>query len=143
MFYYGPVDWVDSRNDKLWNSGTESEPLKTEYDPCPEGWRVPTGAELKELSQNRSSWTSEDGLGGYWLSGASSYTEDVPQVFFSAAGYRFNGDGNGRNRGCIGTYWSSEPDYPSQASCILLRLRAFEIRHSARKYGSSVRCVQE
>ena len=57
VFYTGS-DWVDPRNDELWNSGTESNPVKTEYDPCPDGWRVPTYAELSELRKNHSSWTS-------------------------------------------------------------------------------------
>ena len=39
-------DWLSSPDDELWNSGTESDPVKTEYDPCPEGWRVPTYEEL-------------------------------------------------------------------------------------------------
>ena len=56
IFYTGissyNYDWVDPKDDKLWNSGTESKPVKTEYDPCPEGWRVPTDTELTELSDN-------------------------------------------------------------------------------------------
>ena len=42
-------DWTSPQDDTLWNSGTEENPIKTEYDPCPEGWRVPTYAELDEL----------------------------------------------------------------------------------------------
>ena len=62
--------------------------MKTEYDPCPEGWRVPSYAELNELISNKSSWTSEDGQNGYWFSGLATYTTDTPQVFFPAAGSR-------------------------------------------------------
>ena len=44
------------QDDKLWNSGTESEPIKTENDPCPDGWRVPTSVELETLkSLNKES----------------------------------------------------------------------------------------
>ena len=42
-------DWLYPQDSKLWNSGSESNPSKTEYDPCPNGWRVPTYAELSEL----------------------------------------------------------------------------------------------
>lgn len=81
---------VDLRNDRLWNSGTESDPIKTEYDPCPSGWRVPTYDELYALCSNKSVWTTNvDGQVGFWFSGASAYTSDVPQVFFSAAGYHY------------------------------------------------------
>ena len=52
-----PYDWTSPQKDDLWNSGTEDNPVKTEYDPCPEGWRVPTYAELDKLSNN-SFWTT-------------------------------------------------------------------------------------
>ena len=114
IFYTGTssynYDWVDPQDGTLWNTGSESKPIKTEYDPCPDGWRVPTYAELSELCQNYSSWTSEGGQVGYWFSGASSYTENVPQVFFPAAGsYRYYGGADGRGYG--GDYWSSRPNY--------------------------------
>ena len=143
VFYTGSNDWVDPRNDELWNSGTESNPVKTEYDPCPDGWRVPTYAELSELRKNHSSWTSENGQSGYWFSGASSYTETVPQIFFPAAGYRYSGDGSAYNRGYYGGYyWSSRP--LNRYACNL----SFDssdvyMLNDFRAYGYSVRCVQE
>ena len=147
IFYTGTsdynYDWVYPQYDKLWNSGTESKPVKTEYDPCPEGWRVPTYAELNELRQNRSSCTSKDGQNGYWFSGASSYTDKVPQVFFPAAGNRNYYYGNAYNRGYHGDYWSSRPYY----------INAYGLNFSSsgtsmnfslyRASGYSVRCVQE
>lgn len=42
--------WLTGKNPKLWNSGTEDAPAKTENDPCPSGWRVPTAKELRSLS---------------------------------------------------------------------------------------------
>ena len=148
IFYTGTssynYDWVDPKDDKLWNSGTESKPVKTEYDPCPEGWRVPTYAELDELNNNYSSrTTNENGQPGYWFSGASSYTETVPQVFFPAAGYRSCTYGNAHGRGDYGHYWSSRRysvdayylDFYSSTS--IVKLSAV-----SRAYGYSVRCVQ-
>jgi sporulation protein YlmC with PRC-barrel domain len=49
------ADWVDPQDGKLWNSGSGTKPVKTEYDPCPSGWRVPTSTELDELIENYSS----------------------------------------------------------------------------------------
>ena len=137
-------DWVDPRDDKLWNSDSESNPVKTEYDPCPAGWRVPTYAELRDLKENYSSWTSEDGQPGYWLSGASSYTENVPQVFFPAAGYRSN-DGGANDRGYYGCYWSSRSDNFGPAYCLYFdsSLVAMGNYQRYRAFGYSVRCVQE
>ena len=134
-------DWLSPQNDKLWNSGTESNPVKTEYDPCPEGWRVPTYAELEELFLNRSSWTTEYGQNGYRFSDASSYTETVPQVFFPAAGYCFVINGSADNRGNLGTYWSSSP-YDYYACVIYFYDGPATVSCSYRAYGYSVRCVQ-
>ena len=144
VFYTGYSDWVDPRNDELWNSGTESKPVKTEYDPCPDGWRVPTYAELSELSKNHSSWTSENGQSGYWFSGASSYTETVPQIFFPAAGDRDLYDGDAGNRGGRGRYWSSRPGDNFSYYTYLLSFGSSDVSMyiNLRADGYSVRCVQ-
>ena len=135
-------DWLSPQNDKLWNSGTESNPVKTKYDPCPEGWRVPTYAELEELFLNRSSWTTEYGQNGYRFSDASSYTETAPQVFFPAAGYCLVINGSADSRGNLGTYWSSSP-YDYYACVLYFYDGPAAVSHSYRAYGYSVRCVQE
>ena len=150
-FYYDRLEWLDSRNDKLWNSDSESSPVKTESDPCPEGWRVPTDAELNELRKNRSSWTTNTAeQPGYWFSGTSSYTEDVPQVFFPAAGNRDGYDAS--LRGLCGCYWSSLPNdysvYYDDKSCypayyLFFSSDSASRSRSPRAYGYSVRCVQE
>lgn len=145
-FYYNsssPWDWCDTPYDNLWNSGTEDNPVKTEYDPCPSGWRVPTYAELEGLIENYSSWTTDkNGQSGYWFSGASSYTETVSQVFFPAVGALHHLDGRATSRGTYGGYWSSCPDgtlskYLTFLSNILVSPSSYE-----RACGNSVRCVQ-
>lgn len=145
VFYIGSIDWVDPRNDKLWNSGTEDNPLKTDYDPCPDGWRVPTYAELNELCQNYSSWTSEGGQPGYWFSGASSYTSVVPQVFFPAAGSRTYNGGTADFRGNGGGYWSSRPYYDYGYGAYRLYFDGSDVYMygNNRALGYSLRCVQE
>lgn len=140
IFYYGASEWVDPQDDTMWNSGTESEPIKTDYDPCPDGWRVPTYSEISELGKNSSAGQDEYGLLGYWFSGASSYTESVPQMFLPTAGYRNYSDGVASIRGARGYYWSSKPNSHN---------RAYNLRfggnfvYDSRAYGLSVRCVQE
>jgi len=150
VFYLGMssyhYDWVYPQDSKLWNIGTESDPVKTEYDPCPDGWRVPTYAELDELRKKKSSWTTDDKQQpGYWFSGTSSYTSSVPQVFFPAAGRRYDGDydgdGNAYGRGDRGRYWSSRPSY-SDANYLFFYDGFTYMISTSRANGYSVRCVQ-
>ena len=139
-------DWLSTQDDKLWNSGTESAPVKTEYDPCPEGWRVPTYTEL-EILISKSSWTTNDGQEGYWFSGASDTKYDVPvdedtKVFFPAAGYRRNGDGFANGRGSYGYYWFSSPNGSNAYDLRFVSNGTYANDSSSRAFGYSVRCVQ-
>jgi uncharacterized protein (TIGR02145 family) len=145
-YYYDSSDWCNPHNDELWNSGSESNPVKAEYDPCPDGWRVPTTAELNKLGNNYSSWTTNEyGQCGIWFSGPESYSSSVPRVFFPAAGFRYyTHDGYAIERGKSGNYWSSSPS----SSFLSYRLRFDSSGVSGsnvdfRADGVSVRCVQE
>ena len=136
-------DWLSTRDDKLWNSGTESDPVKTQNDPCPEGWRVPTYAELNNLIKTKSSWTTNGGQNGYWFSGASvTKIDEDAKVFFPAAGYRFYYDGDAYYRGDGGHYWSSKT-YGYDACKLHLYAGNVSMGNNIRALGSSVRCVQE
>ena len=137
-------DYLYPQESKLWNSGTEANPVKTEYDPCPEGWRVPTYAELDNLNNNHSSLvTDENGQTGYWFSGENPYTETVPQVFFPSAGRRYC-DGEADNRGRLGFYWSSLWEPTSKFSRNLYcQTNSVNMNSSFCAHGFSVRCVQE
>ena len=50
--------WFDNIDEdsyyKLWNSGTNDNPIKASNDPCPEGWRMPTSKELENLIKKHS-----------------------------------------------------------------------------------------
>ena len=145
-FYYASSDswdWCCPQDDALWNIGTDSAPVKTEYDPCPEGWRVPTYAELDELSNNYSSLTTDDnGQIGRWFSGPNSYTASVPQVFFPAAGY--HSGGGACVRGFCGSYWSSRHDSTSALGLLYILSGSVDMYSTgSRAYGYSVRCVQD
>lgn len=140
-FYYSlssPYDWSKVQNDLMWNSGTESSPIKTAYDPCPEGWRVPTYSELNQLHRNRSSWTTYESRKGYYFSGEYATIDGNPRVFFPAAGYR-NRDCLANNRGSYGSYWSSRPGYDLSFDNGYTNASG----SSGHAYGFSVRCVQD
>ena len=141
-----PYDWASPQNNYMWNSGKESAPIRTENDPCPEGWRVPTSEELAVLKRNKSSWTEEGSRKGMYFSGKYTYYENAPKVFLPAAGYRSNnGSAYGRDeRGC---YWSSNPNYMSSDREYLefsyIGYASMDNGIGYRALGHSVRCVQE
>ena len=138
----GPYDWCKAPNDALWNSGTEDAPVKTETDPCPAGWRVPTYKELENLNKN-SSWTTNDaGHEGRYFSGEYTFIDGAPKVFFPAAGGRNYNDGNADDRGYDGNYWSSRP-YSNYAYILRFGSGITYMYSYFRADGYSVRCVQE
>jgi len=145
----GSYDWLDTQNDGLWNAGSVAVPVKTDYDPCPTGWRVPTLSELEALSEkNHSSWTTNgEGQSGYYFVGEYTYMEDVPKVFFPAAGFR-ECEGSANVRGWWGLYWSSDtysdPDDDTKACCLWISNGSCVLNtYWSRAHGFPVRCVQE
>lgn len=147
VFYTGissnAFDWVYPQDDELWDTGADYDPIKTEYDPCPKGWRIPAYYEMQQLTEYHSSWTTnESGQAGYWFSGPYPYTNDSPQVFFPAAGY-INVHGVSEMREGYGYYWTSQP-FAKSAFCLLFFIDNIYHDHPAnRSLGASVRCVQE
>ena len=142
-------NWLSVDDAQLWNSGTDTDPVKTEYDPCPEGWRVPTFSELKKLVQNRSSWTTNaSDQEGYWLCGSKVYNESrPPQIFVPAAG-TIGDNGYFYDRGCAAVLWSSKPCIDGKEDTGYTY--GFEISNSkitidnlGRATGATVRCVRD
>lgn len=147
-FFKSESDWIKTPDDSMWNSGTEDAPVKTDNDPCPSGWRVPTYSELNVLITDHSDWTTNDGQIGYYYSGVLTTTvydthplgEDKPQVFLPAAGYRYS-NGSAYYRGTCGYYWSSKPS--SGAYNLDFSSSSVRMVYNSRAYGYSVRCVQK
>ena len=144
-FYYNPEDpynWLNYQDDKLWNNGDDEHPYKTEYDPCPLGWRVPTLSELQGLSQHRSEEkVNSEGQTGYWFCGSASYGHNVPQVFLPDTGDRDEYGGQW-SYSLGGHYWTS-----NTFSDIATYLHSFSggasIKSGVRSMGCAVRCVKE
>ena len=142
-------DCITPMNDKYWNSGTEENPKKSQYDPCPNGWRVPTITELKNLRNNKSSETINSvGIEGCWFSGFKVYSDSVPRVFLPVAGSRGGHYGDIYERGFQGDYWSStvsRKDGPySYCAQYLHFISSYDsLNDSGRAHAHSVRCVQE
>jgi hypothetical protein len=101
-------DWEDAPWD-----GTEA-PGTAWYDennPCPDGWRLPTEQELRDLMAIGSVWLDEDAaaVAGFGcqtgrLFGIDTYPN---QIFLPAVGWRNIDDGTLVDVNRDGTYWSS------------------------------------
>ena len=148
-----PSDWRTPPNDNLWNSGTETNPIKTVNDPCPVGWRVPTRTELETLGVPLSNQTlvTKEWKTDYPISGVNGYllTDKATgnTLFFPAAGYRDYPNGGLFADGTYGYYWSSTSMTSNQTNSTAAVLRSqsgsFNTNNNSRAYGLPVRCVAE
>ena len=88
-----------------WNaSPAEGTMWYAENDPCPEGWRVPTLAELTALHNEEHEWTTRNGIRGRYFGTAPN------RIFLPASGGRSHNTGALQNVGTWGNYWSSTAD---------------------------------
>ena len=134
-----PYDWCLDSNDKLWNAGTEELPEKTLNDPCPDGWRVPTYAEL--LALNESNMVENDiGQQGRWMAEGVSFAPGIPAIFLPAAGCRNNIYSDARKRNYYGYYWTSRPQ-EEFAFYFHFYYDSYGRLDGAKGLGASVRCV--
>jgi hypothetical protein len=117
-----PSDWLTTPNVNLWQgvSGVNN--------PCPEGYRLPTDAELlAELN----TWTSPDANGAF-----------ASPLKFTPAGLRSRGSGAPLAYGLAGMYWSSNPIFSNSKTLVFsLDAESGSINSSARAVGGSVRCI--
>ena len=145
-------NWLNPAVDNLWyNNASGATSNKTQYDPCPAGWRVPTLTEMKSLSsrfspsnnnpgasdKNKENFDSEK---GYYFYGVPDEEDAVNKVFFPAAGDLLT-DGKcgtwseyddseeniirqGNNREHIGYYWTSTTN--NTDSYVLMLGKAYE-----------------
>ena len=140
-----PNDWRTPLNNALWNSGTEIAPKKTIYDPCPDGWRVPTRTELNSLlstvingSGPLETYPSTT-INGRWFGDGGA-----PSLFLPAANYRNNSSGFLTIDGTYGGYWSSTPIGVSVYGLRIWSASYDDVNPNVtRASGMSVRCVKE
>ena len=131
---------ADGWYQKLWNTGAEDTPVKSAYDPCPAGWRVPTLSEWKAIGAGGQIADSWDGTAKLMkIPGV-----DGSALVLPAAGYRSSAAGASLNQGSDGNYWSSSvPSGNTNASGVYFFGATLTTNASYRANGYSVRCVQE
>ena len=139
IFYYQYTvnnDWCTT-SETSWDSSSA-------YNPCPPGWRVPTGDEITALKNSGSTWVNSgsggiDDLPGRWYGGNHS-TDHSGSVFIHAAGKRLpTGSCNSRNS--YGHYWTSSASGTSGVD-FFLNSESSAVDASYRAYGFSIRCVK-
>lgn len=158
--YY--ADWQNNVTENLWNSGTEEYPVKTQYDPCPEGWRVPTLTEFDKLAFSNIRGTdmydfieNNNGIGGVYLWGDRDEEEGMKNaVFLPLAGWRVGGKDfdlceskySGGNYTGIANYWTSTK---IESKAKTMKFDDWDIIWDGYKNteivssGLSVRCIKE
>lgn len=118
------------------------------YNPCPVGWRVPTGAEFQSLMDAGSTWASgPNGQQGRWF-GGNHATDRAGSVFLPASGYRtYDSDAVHKTagRGTDGLYWTSEKNltFTTNASLLYFTNSTIYVGRIEKAVGSSVRCVKQ
>lgn len=136
-----PITWRATRDDKLWNAGSEDKPVKTKSDPCPKGWRVPTKKECEKVPAP-----------GYTISlkGESNIIEiskGEEKIGFVAAGVLYEGSGKLWDVPGYGGYFSSKTNSEEIIWALSLQhntsVKSASVTHSYIATGSSVRCVAE
>ncbi len=128
-----------ANNNAMWNAGDNLNPQKTAYDPCPEGWRIPSSDELLMLRKNLSPMVEVNSQKGRWCSGTVAYEEQMSSmVFLSMAGRRYNNVDGFTDRNIQGTYWSSQYN-----GSFYFDAGTWGYYNASRSQGLSVRCVKE
>ncbi len=94
-------DWVNSNeNQSTWS-------MTTQYNPCPQGWQVPTQAQMNALISLGSSTTQNglDGQPGIWIGG--DYAGTHAGSLFLPNGASRGSDGGLNNASNKGLYWTT------------------------------------
>lgn len=121
----GNTDWRNTQNNSLWQ-GTSGI-----NNPCPDGYRVPTNAELEA---ERNSWATNNEAGAFGS-----------PLKWTIAGKRKYGDAALSNVGTHAFYWSStiSTSYSYSLYMSFSASGAYTGTSDARVHGYSIRCIKD
>ena len=135
-----------------YNVGNDNPVVKTVYDPCPVGFKMPANNAFTGFTadgQNNGTmnvdgtdnWqTYQNNFGhNFWTNSSKTAT-----INFPASGLRFYNDGSLNDVGVNGYYWSAVPGGSSNG-CYLYFLSGivYPMNYGTRTYGLAVRAVSE
>lgn len=149
IFYKGsssPYNWFGSTlYYNLWDANcistgnSDNTVIKTVYDPCPAGFKMPNGNTFTYFSTSNIVGSFNNGW--YFKRNA----EDTTGVFFPAPGYRLYSNGSLYNVGSYGLVWLSSAYRQYDAFSLYFFSDFVDPQSSSRNraYGVSVRPVQD
>ena len=162
FYIYGSSVWTNYGYYNLWsadntviggyNQGNDNPVVKTVYDPCPVGFKMPANNAFTGFTadgQNNgtmnvdgtSDWqTFQNNFGhNFWTNSSKTAT-----INFPASGLRNYYDGSLISVGFIGCYWSAVPYY-TDSGCYLYFSSGYvyPLYYDSRAYGFAVRAVSE
>jgi len=115
-------DWRVNSNNTLWANESSTN------NPCPQGYRLPTGTEQTDLVTAAS---------------ITNYTNAASSnLAFSAVGYRYNINATLGDQTNNGYYWSSTVT-SSSAYVHYFASNSAQLSFSERSFGFSVRCIKD
>lgn len=137
---------ADSWYLQLWNANNgkdNTNPVKAAHDPCPKGWRVPTGVEWENIGA-----TSNGNPSGATVDAANSVIvpgkESGKNLVLPAAGSRLGSSGQSFQQGTQGFYWQSSA-INQEVNYMLLGGSDNPLRWHSNSItcAHSIRCIQE
>lgn len=120
-------DWLDTTDNSRWGNPTASD--KSEYDPCPDGYRVPTQAELEAERSDIENNISNNSAGAF----QSLLKLPVTEARLSNGALGFEEQG---------FYWSSSTNTATSRR-LLFNSSNTTIGNNDRVTGLAVRCIKD
>ena len=140
-------NWFQTNSGKTYNlwdaactstGNSDNDVVKTVYDPCPVGWKVPNGSTFTGFSKTNVVGSFSNG----WK--FKRYSGDTTGVFFPASGYRGYSSGSLSDVGSGGIVWLSSAYSQDYAYNLYFYSSLVSPQFNrSRAYGFSVRPVQE
>ncbi|MEN5132961.1 FISUMP domain-containing protein [Elizabethkingia anophelis] len=126
-------------------NGSWSDTSKTQNDPCPSGYRVPTIAQWGALLENNPNIErigTFDDDNNYTTAIYFRNENNIRTLMLPIAGWRFAASGHLIDRGKIGYYWSST-EKDDMAVFAMLEKDNVSLKIFNRSSGNSVRCIAQ
>lgn len=107
--------YMDQKYYNLWSADNPLTPsdlttsVKTVYDPCPVGYKVPLNNAFRAFTTTGSNTSTASQINGTWNAAEKGWDFNCTEgtVFFPASGYRNSSSGSLRSVGSLGYYWSA------------------------------------